>query len=251
MKQIQCEKGQPCGNACIEVKDKCQETISDSTITAGLDKWAKLAEGNYGVIYQGSAPENTGRVKKVLKEGREWGPHEVELSKKMGELGHSPKVFSATPDAIEMEKVNGKPIWSGYARNKEADPPEPEAFTDEQAFSALNALYDLHKMGYGHGDQHSQQWVEQPDGKLKLLDYGLSFKAEDNPEKVFHDISKSSAFIKPERFIDNEPGTYTGDTARAVAQYREIKGASKAAKEQKSKISQDYLNGLSKYKKFS
>lgn len=250
MKQKDCEIGQPCGNACIETKYKCQEKIADSVASAGLDKWSKLAEGNYGVIYQG-ADENAGRVKKVLKEGKEWGPHEVELSQKMGEMGHSPKVFNASPESIEMEKVEGKPIWSGYARNKEADPPEPEAFNDEQSKSALNALYDLHKMGYGHGDQHSQQWIEQPDGKLKLLDYGLSFKAEENPEKVFHDISKSASFIRPERFIDNEPGTYTGDTARAITKYKEIKGASKAAKEQKSKISQDYINGLSKYKKFS
>ena len=115
--------------------------------------WKRLAEGNMGTI--DVSPDGT-RVVKKLKEGREWGPHEVELGKKMGNLGFSPKVFSSGPDHIEMEIAKGKPLWAGFRKGDD----EP-VMNEKQGEAAAKAIYTLHKLGYSHGDMHSQQFLAE------------------------------------------------------------------------------------------
>jgi len=200
----------------------------------GYDKWNSLAEGNYGKVSVN--PEGT-RVVKTLKEHQgkkgEFGPYEVELATKMGKLGHSPEIFSSSADHIEMGLAKGKPLWAGYSRGKD----EP-VMNATQAKQAASAIRDLHKMGFYHGDMHSQQFLADGD-KVQLVDYGLSGKAKDNPRKVIQDLNKISRLVNwdnPE--LAKDP--YFEIVNRYRSKYTEAKG--KPAKE--NEIGLAYLNEL-------
>jgi len=207
-----------------------------------VSKMKKLAEGNYGIVYKDEA---NNRVVKTLKEGKEWGQYEVELGKKMAELGHSPKVHSSSPQHIEMDNIDGKPLWSnGYNRTEEEKERDVK-MTIVQAAKSLKAIKDLHKMGYYHGDMHNQQFMVDGEGgsESSLIDYGLSDKIESNPTKAVIDFNKVYKLLDIDRpEFDNDP--YAQLVRKTVFDYKEVKGASKKAKEQKLQIAKNYAQQL-------
>jgi tRNA A-37 threonylcarbamoyl transferase component Bud32 len=205
-----------------------------------ISKMKKLAEGNYGVVYQ---DPQTGHVVKTLKEGKEWGPHEVELGKKMGELGHSPKIYSASNDHIEMDFSKGKPLWSGGFNRTDEEKERDLKMSSEQAQKALAAIKDLHKMGFYHGDMHNEQFLTDGEGgkEATLIDYGLSGKIKDQPHKAIVDFNKVGKLIdiyRPE--LDNDP--YVKLVRESVDAYKAAKGQSKAAVAKRSQIGLEYLD---------
>lgn len=194
--------------------------------------WERLAEGFMGTIDK--SPDGS-RVVKRLKEGREWGPHEVELQRKMASLGFSPRVHSASGEHIEMDALKGKPLWAGFQKGDD----EPVMNT-AQAKEAGKALKALHKMGYFHGDMHSQQWMVNGND-VKLIDYGLSGKSSAEPVKVMQDLAKIKKLVNfdnPE--LQSDP--YIATAKRYSDQYSAIKGTSKAAKAEKERLAKEYLN---------
>ena len=188
-----------------------------------------LAQGRYGKV---TLSDDGKVVKKELlteREGNEWGTVEVELGVEMGKAGYSPKVYSElTNDSqIVMDVVPGKPIWSGYRRDKET---EPEAMSEVAGKKALDALVYLHRdLKAYHGDGHVQQYIVDGDN-VKVIDFGLSGKIEgdDGYKKAATDIRKARNFIGLDRF-QNEPGV-VGEIAKLFTKDAEIKDASKAAK---------------------
>jgi tRNA A-37 threonylcarbamoyl transferase component Bud32 len=211
--------------------------------TPDVSKMKKLAEGNYGVVYQ---DPQTGHVVKTLKEGKEWGPHEVELGRKMGELGHSPKIYSASDDHIEMDFSKGKPLWTGGFNRTKEEKERDLKMTPEQATKALAAIKDLHKMGFYHGDMHNEQFLTDGEGgkDATLIDYGLSGKIQDQPHKALVDFNKVGKLIdiyRPE--FDKDP--YVQLVRDSIDAYKDAKGQSKAAVAKRSQIGLEYFNKLS------
>jgi hypothetical protein len=106
---------------------------------ADYTKWNTVAQGNYGKV--SISPDGTRAVKELLtgKDGKkgEFGEYEVQLAKKMGELGHSPRIYKATDKALEMDVAKGAPLWKGYARGEN----EPK-MNAAQATKAAAAIKD-------------------------------------------------------------------------------------------------------------
>jgi len=253
-----CEKGVSCSSTCISRNKKCRAELRP-VISAQLNKtvkslnenkevrgqfenWSTLASGNYGEI--AINPEGTRVVKRLLNrkgkgEGEEeFGPYEVEIAKRMGELGHSPRIYSSSSDHIEMDLAPGKPLWQTYRRGDE----EP-VMNSEQAVKAGRAFRDLHRMGYFHGDAHSQQFLVNGDD-VKMVDFGLSGRVEQNPVKVMQDLSKISGLVNwgnPD--LKGDP--YFALVNRHLSQYREVgKSNSKAAIKRRLEIAENYLKEL-------
>ena len=201
--------------------------------------WNTFAQGNYGKVSVN--PEGTRVVKTLLtgKDGKkgEFGPHEVELATKMGELGHSPKIHSRSADHLEMDIAPGKPLWEGYSKGED----EP-VMNAAQAKKAGEAIKSLHRLGYSHGDMHGQQFIVNGND-VKLLDYGLSQKVESNPVKVMQDLVKISNLVRwNQKELAEDP--YFALVDRHIYEYREVKGRSKAAVAQRESIAESYLKGL-------
>jgi hypothetical protein len=203
------------------------------------DTWEERARGNYGKI--SISPDGNRAVKTLLTgpDGRqgEFGPHEVGLATKMGQLGHSPKVYRTTDKTMEMDTAKGKPLWSGYTRGEN----EP-AMNTAQATKAAAAIRDLHKLGFYHGDNHALQYLVDGNN-VKLVDYGLSGPISGNPVKVMQDLSKIGSLVKwdnPE--LAGNP--YVQVVNRHLPAYRAVQGTSKAAKAEKERIAQAYLADL-------
>ena len=207
-----------------------------------VSKMEKLAEGNYGIVYK---DPKSGHAVKTLKPEKEWGPHEIELGKKMGELGHSPKVYSSSPSHIEMDFAHGKPLWSGGFNRTDEEKEKDLKMTPEQSSKALSAIKDLHKMGFYHGDMHNEQFLTDGEGgkNATLIDYGLSGKIKDQPHKAIVDFNKVGKLIdiyRPE--FDKDP--YVNLVRNSVDEYKAAKGQSKAAVAKRSQIGLEYLDKL-------
>jgi hypothetical protein len=203
------------------------------------DTWQERARGNYGAVKY--SPDGKRAVKELLvgSDGRqgEFGPHEVELATKMGQMGHSPKVYRATDRTMEMDRAKGEPLWKGYTRGEN----EPVMNT-AQATKAAAAIRDLHKLGFYHGDNHALQYLVDGNN-VKLVDYGLSGPISGNPVKVMQDLSKIGSLVKwdnPE--LAGNP--YVQVVNRHLPAYRAVQGTSKAAKAEKERIAQAYLADL-------
>ena len=244
------------GNFSEEAQDlwdfvRCQRKDGSHYGTAGkcrkgtqvseekYSNWNTLAQGNYGKVSVN--PEGTRVVKTLLtgKDGKKgtFGPHEVELATKMGELGHSPKIHSHSADHLEMDIAPGKPLWAKYSRGEN----EP-VMNAAQAKKAGEAIKSLHKLGYSHGDMHSQQFLVNGND-VKLVDYGLSRKIKENPVKVMQDLYKISRLVgwdNPE--LSRDP--YFALVNRHLDEYKAVKGTSKAAVAQRAAIADNYLKEL-------
>jgi tRNA A-37 threonylcarbamoyl transferase component Bud32 len=202
----------------------------------------KLAEGNYGVVYQ---DPRTGHVVKTLKEGKQWGRYEVELAAKMGELGHSPRVYSSSPSHIEMDFAGGRPLWSNGFNRTEDEASRDLKMTPAQAQAALAAIRALHKMGFYHGDMHNGQFLTDGEGgkEAVLIDFGLSGKIQDQPHKAILDFIKVGKLIdihRPE--LDGNP--YVQLVRESVDEYKAAKGQSKAAIAKRTEIGLNYFKKL-------
>lgn len=207
---------------------------SQWAVTASRHRWKLIGEGNYGQVYL--SPDGNRAVKELLR-GRRFGPHEVELATRMGELGHSPRVFSSTETALEMEIAPGTTLWADYARAED----EP-VMTAAQAAKVAAALHDLHKMGYAHGDLHALQFRVDGDN-VKMLDYGLSVPHSERPVKALHDLNKIRSLV----FWENpelEAVPYVRLVNKHLGAYREVTGQSKAAVAQRDEIAKAYLKEL-------
>lgn len=220
-------------------KSTDNSSLGNKTGTADYDSWRPVAEGNYGKV--SINPEGTRAVKQLLtgKDGKkgEFGPYEIELAKKMGELGHSPKVYSTSKDHIEMDVAKGKPLWKSY-RREEGEP----VMNATQAKQAGAALRDLHKMGFFHGDMHALQFLANGD-RLKLVDYGLSGPVSSNPARLMQDLAKINSLVKwnnPE--LANDP--YFRLVNKYLPQYQAITGTSQAAKNKRAQLGNDYYQEL-------
>jgi hypothetical protein len=202
--------------------------------------WETLAKGNFGEVKVN--PQKTRVVKTLLSQNGqkgEFGEFEVELAKKMGELGHSPKIHSHSEDHIEMDLAKGNTLWKNYVRGKG----EPR-MTAAQATKAAQAIHDLHKMGFAHGDLHALQFLVNGDD-VKLVDFGLSVPTSRQPSRVMQDLSKIDPLVNwknPE--LANNP--YVQLVNKHLDRYKEVKGVSKAAQAKRVQIGRDYLSDLEK-----
>jgi tRNA A-37 threonylcarbamoyl transferase component Bud32 len=203
------------------------------------NNWEERARGNYGKV--SVSPDGTRAVKQLLvgddgKKG-EFGEFEIQLAKRMGEMGHSPRVYKTSKDSMEMDAVKGAPLWKDYKRGEN----EP-VMNAAQATKAAAAIRDLHKLGYAHGDNHALQYLVDGNN-VKLVDYGLSVPVSRQPTRVMQDLSKISNLVRwdnPE--LAGNP--YVQVVNRHLPAYRAVKGTSKAAKAEKERIAQAYLQDL-------
>lgn len=247
----QCSQGKSCGASCIASKKACiveltpqigdlAKAISKRTAPESeYSDWPVLAEGYNGRVR--ISPDGTRVVKELLEKGGEkgeFGPHEVELATKMGELGHSPKIHKATDDFLEMDVAPGKPLWSDYQKGDD-DP----TMSGAQATQAAEAIKALHKLGFAHKDNHALQWIADGDN-VKWVDFGLSRPlSEVGSVFALQDLSKISSLVNwdnPE--LDGNP--YVSLVRQRLNEYREAKGQSKAAKARREEIANQYLADL-------
>ena len=205
----------------------------------------KINEGNYGAIYLN--PSNN-HVFKILKPGKTWGTYELQLGKRMGDIGHSPEVYSYSPSYVEMEFVEGKPLWGQPYNRTEEEKERDLKMSVSQALKAINALRDLHLMGFYHGDIHNSQFLTDGEGgeQSVLIDYGLSAPIKQAPHKALVDyvrIFKLAGIDRPE-FDSNHFIIFLREK---IASYREFSGSSKKSVLNRSKIAQDYAVQLQNF----
>jgi tRNA A-37 threonylcarbamoyl transferase component Bud32 len=246
-----CTKGKSCSATCISPSKECKvelgakvseslSKVSEKTLSNNAySDWEEVAKGNYGKV--SISPDGTRAVKELLtgddgKKG-EFGEFEVELATKMGELGHSPRVYKATPDILEMDAAKGKPLWKTYRRA-----PDEPVMDAAQATKAAAAIRDLHKMGFAHGDMHALQFLVQGDD-VKLVDFGLSVPTSRQPVRVMQDLAKINGLVQwgnPE--LSKDP--YVQIVNRHLPRYSEVQGTSKKAKAERERIAEEYLADL-------
>jgi tRNA A-37 threonylcarbamoyl transferase component Bud32 len=202
-------------------------------------KWNEIKRGNYGKV--SISPDGTRAVKELLtdKDGKkgEFGEYEVQLAKRMGQLGHSPRIHRATQDALEMDVAKGQPLWKDYKRG-EGEP----RMNGPQATKAAAAIQALHKLGFAHGDMHALQFLVDGNN-VKLVDYGLSVPTSRQPVRVLQDLSKINPLIdwKNPELAGNR---YVQLVNKYLDPYKEIKGTSQKAKQQKQQLAEAYLREL-------
>ena len=214
-------------------KEKTNESVPFS-------EWNIHVKGNYGQI--AINPEGTRAVKMLLvgpdgKKG-EFGEYEIELAKRMGELGHSPRVYSTSNDHIEMDVAKGAPLWRSYSRAE--GEPVMNAIQAKQAGSALRAM---HEMGFAHGDAHSQQFI-MDGNSVKLVDFGLSVPVSRQQSRVMQDLAKINSLVRwdnPE--LANDP--YFALVNKHLTKYRALgNSTSKASNNKRIQIAEAYLREL-------
>jgi tRNA A-37 threonylcarbamoyl transferase component Bud32 len=111
-----------------------------------------------------------------------------------------------------------------------------------QATKAAAAIKALHKLGFAHGDMHSQQFLVDKNN-LKLVDYGLSIPISRQPVRVMQDLAKIAKLVDWENpALAGNP--YVQLVNRYLPAYREIKGTSQKAKTQKQQIAESYIRDL-------
>lgn len=254
-----CIKGISCSSTCISRNKKCKAELKPE-VSSQLSKsvnllnarkanesqfkdWNIIASGNNGEI--AINPEGTRVVKRMLEKKKkgekkpEFGPYEVEIGIKMGELGHSPKIYSSSSTHIEMDLAPGKPLWKNFKKGDD----EPVMNAD-QARKAGHAFRDLHRLGYFHGDAHSQQFLVEGNN-LKMVDFGLSGRAQEKPIKVMQDLAKISALVKWDN-PDLQGDPYFRLVNKYLPDYRSIgKSSSKESKEKRLQIAEAYIKELS------
>jgi tRNA A-37 threonylcarbamoyl transferase component Bud32 len=202
-------------------------------------KWNEIKRGNYGKV--SISPDGTRAVKELLtdKDGKkgEFGEYEVQLAKRMGQLGHSPRIHRATQDALEMDVAKGQPLWKDYKRGEG----EPK-MNGAQATKAAAAIQALHKLGFAHGDMHALQFLVDGNN-VKLVDYGLSVPTSRQPVRVLQDLSKINSLLdwKNPELAGNR---YVQLVNKYLDPYKEIKGTSQKAKNQKQQLAEAYLKEL-------
>jgi tRNA A-37 threonylcarbamoyl transferase component Bud32 len=155
----------------------------------------------------------------------------------MGKLGHGPKIYSHSAEHMEMAAAKGKPLWAGYTRGED----EP-VMNAAQARKASAAIRDLHKMGYAHGDLHALQFIVSGNS-VQLVDYGLSVPVSRQPSRVMQDLSKIGGLVNwgnPE--LASDP--YVSMVNRYLDRYKEIQGHSKAAKNKRTALGEQYIQEL-------
>jgi len=224
----------------FEVTDRSQilepEANADSQWLVGTarHRWTLIGEGQYGQVYR--SPDGSRAVKELIR-GMNFGRHEVELAIAMGELGHSPKVFHATEDFIEMEAVPGAPLWSHYRRGED----EP-TMTTAQAGKVAAAIYDLHRLGFAHNDLHALQLIVSGD-EVKMVDFGLSVRHEDHPVRALQDLNKIHHLVRwdsPE--LQSIP--FVRLVNKYLPEYRSVAGRSQAAIARREELAKGYLKEL-------
>jgi tRNA A-37 threonylcarbamoyl transferase component Bud32 len=251
-----CSKGKSCSSACISKNKVCrvklnpqvndllkrmaagyEKNVAGKNKKPSFDEWEIIGSGFHGNI---SVSPDGQRVVKTLNKERQgvFGPYEVELAVKMGELGHSPKVFSHSDSHIEMQMAKGAPLWKSYV--KEEDEP---SMNTTQARKAGYAFRDLHKMGFAHGDAHALQFLVDKD-EVKMVDFGLSVPVSRNPAKVMQDLRKIEKLVQwdnPE--MKSDP--YFSVVNKYLEQYKALGDSqSKAAKRKREEIGTSYLQEL-------
>ena len=260
-----CRKGKNCSATCIAAGEICLVELPEpvgvatskvagmvmaqrggSPGTAGqgssepdYGKWNEIKRGNYGKV--SISPDGTRAVKELLtdKDGKkgEFGEYEAQLAKRMGELGHSPRIHRSTPDVLEMDIAKGEPLWKDYKRGEG----EPK-MNGAQATKAAASIQALHKLGFAHGDMHALQFLVDGNN-VKLVDYGLSVPTSRQPVRVLQDLSKINPLIdwKNPELAGNR---YVQLVNKYLDPYKEIKGTSQKAKNQKQQLAEAYLKEL-------
>ena len=232
------------GKACVveagpEVSRALTQVSQRLSSASDYSDWRPVAQGNYGKV--SISPDGTRAVKELLvgddgKKG-EFGEFEVELATKMGELGHSPRVYGSTKDTLEMDVAKGSPLWKSYRKAEDEAP-----MNAEQATKAAAAIQDLHKMGYAHGDLHALQFIANGND-VKLVDYGLSVPTTRQPVRVMQDLAKINPLVRWNN-PDLASDPYVQVVNRHLPEYQAVTGTSKAAKARRERIAEEYLADL-------
>ncbi len=218
-----------------QAEPRSSDSDSQWIVETSRRRWKLCGEGQYGQVFL--SPDGTRAVKEVIR-GQNFGRYEVELATKMGELGHSPRVFLATEDFMEMEAAPGAPLWSQYRRGED----EP-VMNVAQAAKVAAAICDLHRLGFAHNDLHALQLIVSGDD-VKLVDYGLSVRHEDHPVKPLQDLNKVNHLVGGWDNPELQSIPFVRLVNKHLPEYRDVVGRSRAANARREEIAKAYLKEL-------
>lgn len=105
---------------------------------------------------------------------------EIDLYRLAAEHDLSPAFVEVIP--LEND-FHGK-VWSLKTERYDSTLEDYLKSHPEQEITLLSEahrlLSELHRLGYGHGDLHLQNFVVNENGKVRLIDFGESFKKTNN-----------------------------------------------------------------------
>jgi len=189
----------------------------------GFDGLSWLGEGGMGRVYRGLRAGQAVAVKLLTKEGANPIDHwrferEFEV---LGQLDHPalPRVFEKGSAAgnpfYTMEVIEGQDLLA-YLKDR---PSELEAVF-EQLFGVLTYL---HSHGIIHRDLKPENILVQPDGRLRLLDFGL---ARDKDIRLTRTgaVVGTPAYMAPEQILGEPIDERTDLYAVGVILYEALAG---------------------------
>ena len=206
-------KGYNCGSSCISVKKECRkdglsgQSVSIATkMTEAIkqasekpysipDKFStnltKIGEGFFGEVFlDNKNPDVVIKYDKreIFGDAKR---NEIDNQKVAADLGLAPKILAEEEKAVAMEFKKGAAL--DY-NNK------------EQIDEAIRSIRKLQKAGIAHNDTHNENVIVGEDGKITLLDFGLSKRGPEAVEKealesfTFSFLLNRSSFSKAIKF---------------------------------------------------
>lgn len=233
-----CDKGKPCGTACIEKSDQCKQT-SGKEASSALDANAMslsqpkklIASGNYGNVYlQGNV-----LIKESKEAGKGIGVNEAAIQKKAAKLGVAPAVLSSSDSTLAMGAWMPAEGWRAGKNYKPV-----KSINEAERKSITAQLETLHANDIAHNDMHSGNvFVNRKAGKTGIIDYGLSKTSDEEgyASAILGDLGKGSAAVG-----GFEAGSKAQIAADALKEAKALGG--NKAKLARAAIVLDYTNAI-------
>lgn len=171
---------------------------------------ARLGEGGHGEVYEAwdSKLQRSVAIKRIKHDGTATGEDLVREARMAASLRHAAfvQVFAieeaGNSQFIVMELVPGRTLKQVLAEGK----PDLDTALD-WVRQAAGAMRDAHASGLVHGDLKPSNLMIEPDGTLRILDFGLALRQDmlETTTLTGAEPQGTIAYMAPERLLGALP----------------------------------------------